>query len=132
MALEPFVNEVSHVKPGDTEYKGQGLRDFFLHLYRDLGVAHAAAGRLLVSLVKANNPPEKGTDSVELTVRAGDDGSGRPCCTNPLGHETELRGIFKLIRPVQILVHLCMQSKHEMATVSPLWPDHGPTMLRGR
>jgi hypothetical protein len=31
----------SHVKPRDTEIKGDGLRDFFL--YRDLGVADAVA-----------------------------------------------------------------------------------------
>ena len=59
MADEPFVNEFSHVKPGDTEYKGQGLRDFFL--YQDLGVAHATGGRLLVQLVKANDRPGTGT-----------------------------------------------------------------------
>jgi mannose-6-phosphate isomerase-like protein (cupin superfamily) len=59
MADEPFVNKFSHVKPGDTEYRGEGLRDFFL--YRDLGVADATGGRLLVQLVKANNPPERGT-----------------------------------------------------------------------
>jgi hypothetical protein len=29
----------SHVKPGDTPFRGDGLRDFFL--YRDLGVAAA-------------------------------------------------------------------------------------------
>ena len=33
----------AHVKPGDTDFKGEGLRDFFL--YRDLGVAEATAGR---------------------------------------------------------------------------------------
>ena len=33
------VKTFSHVKPGDTEYKGGGLRDFFL--YRDLGIAAA-------------------------------------------------------------------------------------------
>jgi hypothetical protein len=49
----------SHVKPSDTEFRGEGLHDFFL--YRDLGVADATQGRLLVQVVKANNPPEKGT-----------------------------------------------------------------------
>jgi quercetin dioxygenase-like cupin family protein len=49
----------SHVKPSDTEFRGEGLRDFFL--YRDLGVADATHGRLLMQIVKANNPPEKGT-----------------------------------------------------------------------
>jgi hypothetical protein len=33
------VGKFSHVKPGDTDYKGGGLRDFFL--YRDLGIADA-------------------------------------------------------------------------------------------
>ena len=33
------VGKFSHVKPGDTDYKGGGLRDFFL--YRDLGIAEA-------------------------------------------------------------------------------------------
>jgi mannose-6-phosphate isomerase-like protein (cupin superfamily) len=59
MAKERLINKFSHVKPGDTQYRGEGLRDFFL--YRDLGVADATGGRLLVQLVKANNPPEKGT-----------------------------------------------------------------------
>ena len=35
--LDRTALRFSHVKPGDTEFKGQGLRDFFL--YRDLGVA---------------------------------------------------------------------------------------------
>jgi hypothetical protein len=39
MADEPLINKFSHVKPGDTQYRGEGLRDFFL--YRDLGVADA-------------------------------------------------------------------------------------------
>jgi quercetin dioxygenase-like cupin family protein len=49
----------SHVKPGDTEFKGGGLRDFFL--YRDLGVADATHGRVVAQLVKANLPPQDGT-----------------------------------------------------------------------
>jgi quercetin dioxygenase-like cupin family protein len=49
----------SHVKPGDTDFKGEGLRDFFL--YRDLGVGEATAGKVLAQLVKANAAPEKGT-----------------------------------------------------------------------
>jgi len=51
--------EFSHVKPGDTEFKGEGLRDFFL--YRDLGVAAATGGRVIAQLVKANSAPEYGT-----------------------------------------------------------------------
>jgi len=49
----------SHVKPGDTDYKADGLRDFFL--YRDLGIAAATRGKVIAHLVKANLPPEDGT-----------------------------------------------------------------------
>lgn len=49
----------SHVKPSDTPFKGEGLRDFFL--YRDLGVASATNGQVVCHLVKANLPPEQGT-----------------------------------------------------------------------
>ena len=51
----------SHVEPGDTEYTGGGLRDFFL--YRDLGIASATGGQLVCHLVKANPemPTEDGT-----------------------------------------------------------------------
>jgi hypothetical protein len=49
----------SHVKPGDTDFKGEGLRDFFF--YRDLGIAEATAGKVLAQLVRSNNAPEKGT-----------------------------------------------------------------------
>lgn len=49
----------SHVKPGDTDYVSDGLRDFFL--YRDLGVAEATRGRVIAHLVKANHPPQQGT-----------------------------------------------------------------------
>ena len=49
----------SHVKPGDTEWKGGGLRDFFL--YRDLGIKDATHGHVIAHLVKANKPPENGT-----------------------------------------------------------------------
>jgi len=49
----------SHVKPGDTDYVSDGLRDFFL--YRDLGVAEATGGKVIAHLVKANHPPQQGT-----------------------------------------------------------------------
>ena len=42
MLDKPVVNAFSHVKPGDTPWVGEGLRDFFL--YRDLGVAAATGG----------------------------------------------------------------------------------------
>lgn len=57
--LERTATEFSHVKPTDTEWKGGGLRDFFL--YRDLGVAAATHGKVVAHLVKANEPPEVGT-----------------------------------------------------------------------
>jgi quercetin dioxygenase-like cupin family protein len=57
--LDRTVTKFSHCKPGDTEFKGQGLRDFFL--YRDLGVAEATAGKVIAQLTRANNAPEKGT-----------------------------------------------------------------------
>ena len=55
----PTPTLFSHVKPGDTPFKSDGLRDFFL--YRDLGVAAATGGKVLAQLVIAHNAPEKGT-----------------------------------------------------------------------
>src|SRR5690348_604548 len=49
----------SHVGPHDTEYRAEGLRDFFL--YRDLGIVDATDGKVVVQLVKANKAPEQGT-----------------------------------------------------------------------
>jgi mannose-6-phosphate isomerase-like protein (cupin superfamily) len=57
--LDTTTTRFSHVKPGDTEWRADGLRDFFL--YKDLGVATATAGRVIAHLVKANSAPEKGT-----------------------------------------------------------------------
>ena len=57
--LEPTATRFSHVKAGDTDFKGQGLRDFFL--YRDLGVAGATSGKVLAQVVRANSAPKKGT-----------------------------------------------------------------------
>ena len=61
MNQHAVVSKFSHVKPGDTEFKGGGLRDFFL--YRDLGIADATGGQVICHLVKANPdlPPEDGT-----------------------------------------------------------------------
>jgi hypothetical protein len=42
MLDQPVANKFAHVKPGDTPWVGEGLRDFFL--YRDLGVAMPPAG----------------------------------------------------------------------------------------
>ena len=57
--LDKTATTFSHVKPGDTEWTGGGLRDFFL--YRDLGIAKATNGKVIAHLVKANMAPEKGT-----------------------------------------------------------------------
>jgi len=57
--LDVTTTKFSHIKPGDTGWRSDGLRDFFL--YRDLGVEQATAGRVIAQLVKANKPPEKGT-----------------------------------------------------------------------
>jgi hypothetical protein len=54
-----FATQFSHVRPQDTSYEDQGLRDFFL--YRDLGIAQATGGKVLAQLVKANHAPEQGT-----------------------------------------------------------------------
>ena len=56
MLDQPVVNKFAHVKPDDTSWVAEGLRDFFL--YRDLGVAEATGGRVLAQLVKANSAPE--------------------------------------------------------------------------
>jgi quercetin dioxygenase-like cupin family protein len=57
--LDRTVTQFSHVKPADTQFRTDGLRDFFI--YRDLGVAEATAGKVIAQLVRANNAPEKGT-----------------------------------------------------------------------
>jgi quercetin dioxygenase-like cupin family protein len=49
----------SHVRPADTGWRSDGLRDFFL--YKDLGVQAATGGQVIAQLVKANQAPEKGT-----------------------------------------------------------------------
>jgi quercetin dioxygenase-like cupin family protein len=49
----------AHVRPEDTAFRADGLRDFFL--YRDLGVAQATGGKVIAQLVIAHNAPEKGT-----------------------------------------------------------------------
>ena len=52
MLDSPVVNLFSHVKPGDTPWRTDGLRGFFL--YRDLGVDGSTGGRVIAQLVKAN------------------------------------------------------------------------------
>jgi quercetin dioxygenase-like cupin family protein len=55
--LAPTV--FSHVAEGDTAFRSDGLRDFFL--YRDLGIAAATSGRVIAQLVRAQSAPEVGT-----------------------------------------------------------------------
>ena len=57
--LDRTVTKFSHIKPDDTQFCMDGLRNFFI--YRDLGVAEATAGKVIAQLVRANNAPEKGT-----------------------------------------------------------------------
>jgi quercetin dioxygenase-like cupin family protein len=57
--LDITTTKFSHHKPGDTDWRSDGLRDFFL--YKDLGIEAATAGRVIAQLVKANQAPEKGT-----------------------------------------------------------------------
>lgn len=57
--LDRTATSFSHVKPTDTAFRGDGLRDFFL--YRDLGIAEATQGKVVAQLVIAHNAPEKGT-----------------------------------------------------------------------
>ena len=57
--LDTTTTKFSHVKDGETPWRSDGLRNFFL--YRDLGVEQATAGRVIAQLVKANMAPEKGT-----------------------------------------------------------------------
>jgi quercetin dioxygenase-like cupin family protein len=57
--LKKAETKFSHVKPGETDFVSGGLRDFFL--YRDLGVSDATNGKVVAQLVKANQPPERGT-----------------------------------------------------------------------
>ena len=57
--LASTSTQFSHVKPADTAWRGEGLRDFFL--YKDLGIEAATAGRVIAHLVKANTAPERGT-----------------------------------------------------------------------
>jgi quercetin dioxygenase-like cupin family protein len=56
---QSIVNKFSHVRPQDTDFVDNGLRDFFQ--YKDLGIADATGGRVLAQLVRANIAPEKGT-----------------------------------------------------------------------
>ncbi|SCC92625.1 hypothetical protein THIX_20675 [Thiomonas sp. X19] len=57
--LDSVKTKFSHVRPGDTVFKGEGLRDFFHD--RDPGIKEATNGRVVSHLVKATDiPPETG------------------------------------------------------------------------
>ena len=57
--LDRTATLFTHVKPEDTAWRGDGLRDFFQ--YKDLGIAEATHGKVIGQLVRAHNAPEKGT-----------------------------------------------------------------------
>ena len=57
--LDKTAMKFSHVKPADTVFQSEGLRDFFL--YKDLGIADATNGKVIAQLVRASHAPEKGT-----------------------------------------------------------------------
>ena len=63
------ITKFSHVRPGDTGWRTDGLRDFFM--YRDLGVAVATQGAVLAQLVRANLAPSlmigEGNQQVDRT-----------------------------------------------------------------
>src|SRR5215203_502180 len=58
IAADPRT-EFSHVRPSDTNWRSDGLRDFFL--YKDLGIAAATHGKVIAQLVRANEAPQRGT-----------------------------------------------------------------------
>lgn len=58
-AAAALATSFSHVGETGTEWRSDGLRDFFL--YRDLGIAKATNGLVIAQFVKANKPPEEGT-----------------------------------------------------------------------
>jgi len=57
--LDRVTTQFSHVKPDQTGWREDGLRDFFQ--YRDLGIEAATSGLVLAQLVRANSAPEAGT-----------------------------------------------------------------------
>jgi len=56
---EAIATSFSHIGEGETPWRSEGLRDFFL--YRDLGVAAATNGQVIAQVVKANSAPDEGT-----------------------------------------------------------------------
>jgi hypothetical protein len=70
----------SHVKPQDTAFRSDGLRDFFL--YRDLGISEATKGRVIAQLVIAHNAPERaGTAMKPIFISSSCYEAGPNSCT---------------------------------------------------
>ena len=61
--LDKTRMKFSHVRPTDTDFGGEGLRDFFV--YRDLGIAEAT-----VSLVGDSRPRGAGPERAWWRSRA--------------------------------------------------------------
>lgn len=59
MDTRKLVGKFSHVRPSESAFCADGLRDFFT--YCDLGIKDATGGRVVAHLVKANAEPEHGT-----------------------------------------------------------------------
>ena len=76
------VNCFPTFEPGDTPWRTDGLREFFL--YRDLGVSEATGGRVLCQLVKANP---------QLPAGAGD---GMASAYRGLPHRHHAKGLGPL------------------------------------
>ncbi|VFU08104.1 protein of unknown function [Methylocella tundrae] len=77
-AEEPAPTKFSHVKEGDTQFHGDGLRDFFE--YRDLGIADATNGKVIAHLVRAKKSAGRrhrlASAHRRLPDRADDQGMG--------------------------------------------------------
>ena len=56
--LDKTTTHFSHVKPADTTWRPDGLRDFFL--YKGLGVADATAGRAIAHLCESQHGTREG------------------------------------------------------------------------
>ena len=57
--MSKLEGKFSHIRPEDTSFRNEGLREFFQ--YRDLGISDATGGKVIAQLVRAKNPPDKGT-----------------------------------------------------------------------
>jgi hypothetical protein len=52
--------DFSHLRPSNTSFRGEGLRDFFE--YDDIGIADETKGRIVAQLVRTKNAPQAGTE----------------------------------------------------------------------